>query len=340
MKRDAAPFAARVSRLTTANDSLLSASSEKTIALDLCACQGSSGSGLAKRHHVIAVDKDPQPRHPLWGTDDFIQQDALTFLRDAIDDPTFPWKRVAVLWVSSNCQPNSSLLEVVAGGQKPSTSQRPDLLPEFRELLREVRERFPWVLTVMENVRGARDELINPHELTSCMTGEPLIGPHLFEFGWAASGGCGDSPISFDDLRRAEVTTSRCTGAARRECIVKKVPPCCRGNCFAMYSHPKGLHAIIARTHLWGEAIDAPWMDIHGFCESVPPSMGHLIGLEAEYLYRRYTPPELVPALLGSSSAPTGRPPPPPLHRQTKGGGGGGAASPLPRKPISRPALG
>jgi DNA (cytosine-5)-methyltransferase 1 len=144
--------------------------------LDLFCCEGGAGTGYNRAgFEVVGVDLDPQPLYPFT----FHQGDALTILRDLllsdiVGDPVKLTGREYVLQdfdaihASPPCQAYSTIT--------PDKSKHPDLIGPVRELL--VESGLPYVI---ENVAGARRELIDPMMLCGSSFGLRVRRHRFFE---------------------------------------------------------------------------------------------------------------------------------------------------------------
>jgi DNA (cytosine-5)-methyltransferase 1 len=132
--------------------------------LDLFCCQGGASRGYAEAGwEVIGVDLDPQPRYPY----EFIQADALQVL-DAVR-----FLRVDAIHASPPCQGYSD-------AQRLRGNEHPMLIDDVRRGL--VASGLPYVI---ENVPGAKDELVDPVMLCGAMFPELGVYRHrYFETNW------------------------------------------------------------------------------------------------------------------------------------------------------------
>lgn len=129
--------------------------------LDLfCGAGGAAMGYYRSGFEVVGVDIAPQPDFPF----EFYQADALTFPLEGFD----------LVHASPPCQSYSNM-------SNRWGSSQPELIPL-------VRERITGGPYVIENVRGARRDLIDPIELTGEMFDLAVHRPRLFELGgWLAS---------------------------------------------------------------------------------------------------------------------------------------------------------
>ena len=112
---------------------------DKPVLLDLfCGAGGAAAGYAAAGFEVVGVDLDDQPRYPYR----FVRADALTFPLEGFD----------AIHASPPCQAYSSIT--------PDRGAHPRLISPVRDRLRAA-----GVPYVIENVEGARGELINPARL-------------------------------------------------------------------------------------------------------------------------------------------------------------------------------
>jgi DNA (cytosine-5)-methyltransferase 1 len=127
--------------------------------LDLFCCGGGAGMGYhLAGMDVTGVDIDPQPKYPFT----FVQGDALEYL--AAHGHEFDF-----IHASPPCQ-GYSVLKRFGGGDTPK------LIGAVRELLQ--RSGKPWVI---ENVQGARQDMINPIMLCGSSFGLGVRRHRIFE---------------------------------------------------------------------------------------------------------------------------------------------------------------
>lgn len=122
---------------------------------------------------VVGVDIEPQPNYPFR----FVRADALEYLSSvtAYGVHGVP-NRFAAVHASPPCQGYTTM-----NNRHGSTS--PLLIPAVRRLLEATG--LPYVI---ENVAGARSELIDPLRLTGEMFGLRVHRPRLFETNWPLMG--------------------------------------------------------------------------------------------------------------------------------------------------------
>ncbi len=136
--------------------------------LDLCCCAGGASMGYSLAgFEVVGVDIKAQPNYPF----EFIQGDILDVLKDQAFISQFD-----VIHASPPCQgyshatkDNSQYVPYSQGKQTPK------LIEPVRNLLPKDK------IYIMENVAGARLELINPFSLTGFMFGLPIERKRYFE---------------------------------------------------------------------------------------------------------------------------------------------------------------
>lgn len=134
----------------------------KPLLLDLFCGAGGAGMGYHRAgFEVVGVDINPQPNYPF----EFIQFDALKLLPNIGKD-------FRAIHASPPCQFYSGMSVCRPG----LSDDYPDLIGPTRELLIETG--VPWVI---ENVRGARKEMLNPFMLCGAMFGLELYRHRLFE---------------------------------------------------------------------------------------------------------------------------------------------------------------
>lgn len=136
--------------------------------------------GAAKGYHdagfdVVGVDLEPQPNYPF----EFLQADALEALKGLLEERSFHFPGIGYL----------RLADFVAGHGSPpcqaytelnnDKSQHPRLIALLRALLEQTK-----ILWVIENVAGAKYDMVNPVVLSGEMFGLGVHRPRLFETNW------------------------------------------------------------------------------------------------------------------------------------------------------------
>lgn len=224
----------------------------RPILLDLFCCEG----GAAKGYHdagfeVFGVDKDPQPLYPFW----FHQGDVLevldrlwsglgvVFVHPDGRRRTLFAEQIAVRHASPPCQALSTIT--------PDKSKHVNLIPDVRDRL--MRSDRPWVI---ENVEGARYELIAPIRLCGSSFGLAVRRHRLFESSvplrtWPCEHGAQGTPVGvYGELRTKHWT--RPDGRSRGK---------------------KATSLEEAR-----EAMGMPWASWRGCTQAIPPAYTEYIG--------------------------------------------------------------
>ena len=125
---------------------------KKPIILDAFCGAGGAAKGYQRAgFYVIGCDIKPQPH---YCGDEFYQMDALDFIREFAD-------RADIIHASPPCQRYSVMTK---GRWQDRIDGHPDLIAKTRELL--IKSGKPYII---ENVVGARKELINPVMLCGTM---------------------------------------------------------------------------------------------------------------------------------------------------------------------------
>ena len=197
-------------------------------ALDLFCGAGGASMGLHRAgYNVTGVDINPQPCYPF----EFHQADAMTFPLEGFD----------FIWASPPCQGYSHLTP------KGSKDNHQRLIPELRERL--VKNGKPFCI---ENVAGAKEELINPMMLCGSMFGLRTQRHRFFEtsFPVAAPSTCDHTQIPL------LVTTASKASREKR---------------FKLGMKPKSVKNAPL-------AYDIDWMDFKGLKEAIPPAYAEYIG--------------------------------------------------------------
>lgn len=136
---------------------------DRPLLLDLFCCAGGAGMGYFNAgFDVVGIDKNEQKRYPFR----FIKADAIEFLKQY-------WMCFDAVHASPPCQHYSILTPT----QHKASHQ--DLIKPVREIL--IGTGKPYII---ENVPGARHELINPIMLCGSMFGLKTHRHRYFELSW------------------------------------------------------------------------------------------------------------------------------------------------------------
>lgn len=211
------------------------------IILDAFCAGGAASDGYRRQFphaQIVGVDIDPQPYYPY----DFVQADALTF-----DLAGFDLKHA-----SPPCQGYSTGVSSTDSKWVPTRGKNePRLIAPMRE--RFTQSGGSWVI---ENVAGARNELINPVCLCGSMFGLDIPRHRYFESSF---------PI-------AQPTHINCRGIAKKAAAR-------RGWEYRdMSVTGKGRHA--GTSARWAELLGmGRVMRQHDYAEAIPPAYTEFIGL-------------------------------------------------------------
>ena len=177
-------------------------------------------------YEVVGVDINPQPKYPF----EFHQADAMTF---SLDDYDF-------IWASPPCQGYSHLTP------ESAKSNYQKLIPELRERL--IANGKPFCI---ENVAGARNELINPIMLCGSMFGLRTQRHRFFETNFPIEAPCA---CDHSEIPLLVTTASKASRELR----------------FKLGMKPKTVANASA-------AYDIDWMDFNGLREAIPPAYSRYI---------------------------------------------------------------
>lgn len=177
-------------------------------------------------YKVTGIDINPQPKYPF----DFIQADALTYSLDGFD----------FIWASPPCQAYSNLTP------KGSKHKHERLIHILRKRLIASGKSY-----CIENVAGARKELISPTMLCGSMFGLRTQRHRYFEtsFQLESPGKCDHSVLPL-----LVTTASKASREKRLKLGIK----------------PKTVKNAI-------RAYDIDWMDFKGLKEAIPPAYAKYI---------------------------------------------------------------
>jgi DNA (cytosine-5)-methyltransferase 1 len=201
--------------------------------LDLFCCAGGAAVGYTRAgFQVIGVDINPQPRYPYA----FIEGDVMTVLAD------LDWTLFDAVHASPPCQGYST--------KTPDRSKHQRLIGPVRELLEATG--LPYVI---ENVDGAKADMIDPQRLCGSSFGLDVRRHRWFETNW---------PLTVPPCNHAWQTPR-----------------------FDVYDHGKRYRACTvpvfgtgggkAREH-WSAAMGVDWMTDAELAEAIPPAYTEYIG--------------------------------------------------------------
>ena len=130
--------------------------------LDLFCCAGGAGTGYARAgFEVVGVDIDAQPNYPF----EFHQADALEYASEH-------WQEFDAIHASPPCQGYTTM----SNRHKAAQAAWPKLIIPTRDALRSTG--LPYII---ENVVGAKREMVDPIKLSGGMFGLGVARPRLFE---------------------------------------------------------------------------------------------------------------------------------------------------------------
>lgn len=202
--------------------------------VDLFCKEGGMTKGYQRAgFYVVGVDIEPQPN---YCGDEFIQADALTFDLSGFD----------AAHASPPCQGYST--------KTMHKSRHPKLIAPMRERL--IASGLPYVI---ENVDGAKGELIEPVCLCGSSFGLRVRRHRWFETNWALAGKPCDHAWQNADKR------------------------------FRLYDHGRWFDSGIVHVfgtgggkgaEHWAEAMGIDWMSRAGLAEAIPPAYAEWIGAQ------------------------------------------------------------
>ncbi|MBU1567756.1 MAG: DNA cytosine methyltransferase [Proteobacteria bacterium] len=212
--------------------------------LDLFCCAGGAAMGLHRAgFEVTGVDVNQQPRYPF----EFILGDALAQDLSGYD----------FVWASPPCQAYCAL------NTMPNRREHEKLIPAVRALLKEWGG--PWII---ENVAGARRELIDPVMLCGSMFDLESNGYQVRRHRYFESNVKLNVPMGCNH----GALTMGIYGAKVRDIAKEK----------RHYSKPKetrGKPYGVVLPQSWGfEAMGVDWMNIKEASECIPPAFSEFLG--------------------------------------------------------------
>lgn len=218
--------------------------------LDLFACAGGAGMGYYRAgFDVYSVDLDQQPNNPF----PFIQGDALWVLSHLTGGGSLRFGKECLtlddfdaIHASPPCQGYTTM----SNKHKDAQAEWPKLIGPVREALTALGKPY-----VIENVAGARSEMIAPIKLSGGMFNLGVERPRLFETNFT---------VSVPRFRRAEPVI----GVYGRHHDGRR-----------LWTRSDGSELRAARTLVEGRlAMGIGWMQWHELTEAIPPAMTEHIG--------------------------------------------------------------
>ena len=239
--RARAAFSSSLSDLRVWGLLFMKLNDRKARVLDLFSGQGGAAHGLAlSLFEVRSVDLLEQPFHTQHPSVSFSQGDALIQKMDWAD----------LVWASPPCQSYSTLPKVSDG---KGNSKELKLIVEVRDMCKKAGKPY-----IIENVMGARSDLVNPIGLCGSMMGLEVIRHRLFECSFQVQ----------HQLRCSH--EGLCLGARSRVQKLDKFKEkvfCCPGNVWAVYGTcGKSVGSAIE----WADGMHQHWMNGRGLALSLP----------------------------------------------------------------------
>jgi hypothetical protein len=143
---------------------------KKLRVLDLFCCGGGAARGYAKAgFDIVGVDIEDQPQYPFT----FVLADALEYVFEKANE-------FDLIHASPPCQGYSTAVSSSTSKWVPTLGKdEPKLIAPLREILNAAG--IPYII---ENVAGARGEMLTPVMLCGTMFGLPIPRHRLFECSW------------------------------------------------------------------------------------------------------------------------------------------------------------
>lgn len=211
----------------------------RPLLLDLYCCQGGGASGYHRAGwDVLGVDKVLHPRYPFR----CIKADVIDFLGS---DHWLPFG-VQAIHASPPCQ----FATVYGNNSEHVRDDHPNLIPATRKLLE-----WSGLPYVIENVEGARSELIDPVRICGTGLGIPVRRHRHFETNWPLMG----VPCSHGSFteRRFPGSSNRPNGRTVMNVGEYRVP-----------------------LDVQREVMEMPWADLYGISQAIPPRYTEHIGTQ------------------------------------------------------------
>lgn len=215
------------------------ASSPRPRLLDLFCCEGGAASGYARAGwEVVGVDLHPQSLYPF----EFHQANALDVLAS--------WRDGYGSFDAIHASPPCQFATVYGNNKAHVRDDHPNLIPETRRLLQATG--LPYVI---ENVEGARSELVNPVRICGTGLGIRVRRHRYFEANWPLVGVPCDHRRFTDRIFPG--SSNRPNG--RTVCNVGE------------YRVPLDVQRAV---------MEMPWADLYGISQAIPPAYTEVIGTQ------------------------------------------------------------
>ena len=207
--------------------------------LDLFCCQGGAAAGYAKAGwEVVGVDHEPQPLYPF----PVIRCDVFELL----DSPWFDLDAFDAIHASPPCQ----FATVYGNNREHVRDDHPNLIPATRERL--IASGLPYVI---ENVEGARGELIDPVRICGTGLGVRVRRHRYFETNWPLLG------VPCDHGRFTDRIFPGSSNRPNGRTVMNV-----------------GEYRVPLTTQR--EVMQMPWADLYGISQAIPPAYTEHIGTQ------------------------------------------------------------
>ena len=187
---------------------------------------------------VLGVDIEPQPNYPFR----FIRADALEFLAS---DQWIVYGAQAI-----HASPPCQFATVYGNNGAHVRDDHPNLIPDARRLLD-----YTGLPYVIENVEGARAELIDPVRICGTGLGVRVRRHRYFETNWPLEG------VACDHGRFTERLFPGSTNRPNGRTVMN----------VGEYRVPLGKQR---------EVMEMPWADLYGISQAIPPAYTEHIGAQ------------------------------------------------------------
>ncbi len=204
--------------------------------LDLFCCAGGAGEGYARAgFNVVGVDIRPRPNYPYK----FFQADAIDFVNE-----------FGFIFDAIHASPPCQSRTTMSNRYPEAQAAHPQLIEPTRAAILETGKPY-----VIENVPGAKKDLINPVTLSGGMFGLGVHRPRLFETNF---------PLVAPPKKKPEWSV----GVYGRSPDGRRLWTRADGT---IYRAARGLEE-------GSRAMGIDWMEWHELTESIPPAMTEHIG--------------------------------------------------------------